>query len=157
MSGMVAERLLNLVPLVLDASTRFDLVKKLRAAHMHKERRYVTCDPTDWRDQVAPVIAELLTVSHKFQLPQDAVDRVRWLADGDAAAAQRLLAAAEQEEAAVRLQFLEAEFKRIDFLLQSIEATKVASHTIELPQGTICISIATPRKGFWSWLGNLLS
>jgi len=157
MSGMVAERLLNLVPLVLDASTRFDLVKKLRGAHMQKARRHVTCEPTDWRSKVAPVVAELLTASHTFQLPQHAVDRVRWLAGGDAAAAQRLLAAAEQEEAAVRLRFLEAEFKRIDFLLQNIQATKHVSHTIDLPQGTISVSIATPQKGFWSWLGDLLS
>ncbi len=157
MSGMVAERLLNLVPLALDASTRFDLVKKLRAAHMHKERRNVACEPNDWRSKVAPVVAELLAASQRFQLPQSAVDRVRWLADGDADAAQRLLAAAEHEEAVVRLRFLEAEFRRIDFLLQSIEATKSVSHTIELPQGTIQISIEEPRKGLWRWLGDLLS
>jgi len=45
MSGVAAERLLNLVPLALDTSTRFDLVNRLRAAHMHKERRNVTCEP----------------------------------------------------------------------------------------------------------------
>lgn len=157
MSGMVAERLLNLVPLVLDASTRFDLVKKLRATYLVKQRRQVTCEPNDWRTKVAPIVAELLTASHTFQLPQHAIERVRWLADGDATAAQRLLAAAEQEEAAVRLQFLEAEFKRIDFLLQNIQASKSVSHTIELPQGTISVSIAVPQKGFWSWLGDLLS
>lgn len=157
MSGTVAERLLNLVPLVLDSSTRFDLVKKLRCAHMHKERRHVTCEPHDWRTKVAPLVAELLTASHTFQLPEHAVSRVRWLADGDTAAAQRLLAAAEQEEATVRLRFLEAEFNRIDFLLQSIESTRRVSHTIELPQGSISVEITIPRKGFWSWLSNLLS
>ena len=157
MSGTVAERLLNLVPVVLDTSTRFDLVKKLRGAHMHKEHRHVTCEPHDWRNKVAPIVAELLMASHTFQLPQHAVARVRWLADGDAAAAQRLLAAAEHDEAAVRLHFLEAEFKRIDFLLQNIKATKQVSHTIEMPQGTISVSIAAPQKGFWSRLGDLLS
>lgn len=156
MSGKVAERLLNLVPLVLDASARFDLVKKLRSAHMEKLRRHVTCEPNDWRNKVAPVLAELLTASQTFKLAPHVVERVRWLAGGDATAAQQLLAAAEQEEAAVRLGFLEAEFKRIDFLLQNIEATKVISHTIELPQGTISVSIAMPKKGFWSWLGDLL-
>src|SRR5574337_1305433 len=44
---------------------------------------------------------------------------VHWLTEGDAVAAQRLLAAAEQDEAVVRLRYLEAEFKRIDFLLQN--------------------------------------
>ena len=157
MSGMVAERLLNLIPAILDTATRFDLVKKLRYVHMLKVSRHVTCEPNDWRDKVAPVVAELLTASNTFQLPQNAIARVHWLADGDAAAAQRLLAAAEQEEAAVRLRFLETEFKRIDFLLQNIKASKTVSHTIELPQGTISISIITPKKAFWSRLGDLLS
>lgn len=124
---------------------------------MQKESRYVSCEPNDWRNKVAPIVAELLAASHKFQLPDYAVNRIRWLTDGDTAAAQRLLAAAEQEEAAVRLRYLEAEFKRIDFLLQNIEATKVVSHTIELPQGTISVSIALPQKSFWSWLGDLIS
>lgn len=156
MSGTVAERLLNLVPIVLDTSARFDLVKKLRGAYMHKERRHVTCEQHDWRNKVVPVVAELLSASHKFQLPEHAVSRVRWLTDGDAVAAQRLLAAAEQEEAAVRLRFLEAEFKRIDFLLQNIEATRHVSHTIELPQGIISVTITIPQKGILTWLCDLL-
>jgi hypothetical protein len=39
MSGKVAERLLDVVPSILDADTRFDLVKKLRAAHRLGEHR----------------------------------------------------------------------------------------------------------------------
>jgi hypothetical protein len=44
-------------------------------------RRSVTCEPNDWRSKVALVVAKLLAVSQKFQLPQHAVDRVCWLAD----------------------------------------------------------------------------
>jgi|SanBayMetagenome_1026888.scaffolds.fasta_scaffold50123_1 hypothetical protein len=157
MSGMVAGRLLNLVPPVLDPPQRFELVKKVRSAHLRKERKYISCHPTDWRHTVGPIVAQFIAASQNVQIPPYVLDRVCWLADGDAAAAQRLLAAAEQEEAAVRLHFLEAEFKRIDFMLQNIEATKRVSHTIELPQGTITVSIAVPRKGFWSCLGSLLS
>jgi hypothetical protein len=157
MSGKVAERLLNLVPPVLDASTRFDLVKKLRFAHMRKEHKRVTCEPTDWRNVLAPLVSDLLTASHEFQLPEAAVKRVRWLANGDTEAAQRLLAAAEQEEAVGRLRYLEAEFDRIDFMLQNIESTKAVNHTIQLPQGTITVSIVLPRKGLIGWLNKLLS
>jgi hypothetical protein len=157
MSGMVAGRLLNLVPPVLDPAQRFELVKKVRNAHLRKERKQISCHPTDWRHKVAPIVAQFIATSQNVKIPQYVLDLVCWLADGDAAAAQRLLAAAEQEEAAVRLHFLEAEFKRIDFMLQNIEATKRISHTIELPQGTITVSIAMTRKGFWSRLGGLLS
>jgi hypothetical protein len=160
MSGRVAERLLELVPRVLDAATRFELVKKVRYAHLRKESRWVSCAPGDWRAKVAPAVAELLAASDKFQLPEAAVSRVRWLADGDSLAAQKLLAAAEQEEAVVRLAFLEAEFQRIDILIQNIQATKSVGHTIELPQGTVHVHIAIPeppKKGFWGWLSDVLS
>lgn len=157
MSGMVAERLLDLVPAVLDPDTRFELVKKVRAAQMPKVYQTVKCEPGDWRSKVAPVVAGLLVRSQHAQIPQHVIDRVRWLADGDSTAAQQLLAAAEQEEAAIRLQYLEAEFKRIDFLLVNIEVKKTITHTIELPQGCITVQIEPPRKEFWRWLRDLLS
>lgn len=146
MSGKVAERLLNLVPTVLDSDTRFELVKKLRAAHRTKVTKNVRCEPNEWRSKVAPEVAELLASSSKFQLPESAVSRIKWLADGDSQAAQRLLAAAEEEEAIARLQHLEREFHRIDVLLQSVQGQKTVSHSIELPQGTVNVSIGEPAK-----------
>ena len=146
MSGKVAERLLNLVPTVLDADTRFELVKKLRDAHRVKIHRHVQCEPHEWRSKVAPEVAELLASSSQFELPESAVNRIRWLADGDSQAAQKLLAAAEEEEALARLQYLELEFQRIDVLIKSIEARKTVSHTIDLPQGTVHVAIGEPAK-----------
>lgn len=157
MSGLVAGRLLNLVPPVLDAGQRFELVKKVRQAHLRKERKFVSCHPADWRQKVEPVVTQFLATSQNFQIPPHVLDIVCWLTEGDAAVAQQLLAAAEKEEVAVRLRYLESEFKRIEFLLQNIESNKDVSHTIELPQGTIKVSITLPPKGFWSWLGDLLS
>lgn len=157
MSGMVADRLLNLVPSILDSDTRFELVKKVRAAQFPKTHQVVKCEPSDWRNKVAPVVADLVARSQQVQIPQHVIERVRWLADGDSTAAQQLLAAAEQEEAAVRLHFLEAEFMRIDFLLANIDAKKTITHTIELPQGCVAVRIEPPRKDFWSWLRDLLS
>lgn len=146
MSGKVAERLLNLVPTVLDSDTRFELVKKLRDAHRTKINKHIRCEPHEWRSKVAPEVAELLASSSQFQLPQSAVSRVKWLADGDSQAAQRLLAAAEEEEAIARLQHLEREFHRIDVLLQNVQGEKTVSHSIQLPQGTVNVTIGEPAK-----------
>jgi hypothetical protein len=146
MSGKVAERLLNLVPAVLDSDTRFDLVKKLRDAHRTKINKTVRCEPHEWRTKVAPEVGELLASSSRFQLPASAVSRIGWLADGDSQAAQRLLAAAEEEEAIARLRHLELEFRRIDTLIQSVQGQKTITHTIQLPQGTIHVTIGEPPK-----------
>jgi len=76
MGGVVAERLINLVPRVIEPHTRFELVKKLRDAHLHKEHKHVSCLPSQWRNQVAPVVTELLAASQRFELPQHVLDRV---------------------------------------------------------------------------------
>jgi hypothetical protein len=146
MSGKVAERLLNLVPTVLDSDTRFNLVKKIRDAHRTKINKAIRCEPHEWRTKVAPEIGELLASSGQFQLPASAVSRIGWLADGDSQAAQRLLAAAEEEEAVARLRHLELEFRRIDTLIQSVQGKKTITHTIQLPQGTIHVTIGEPPK-----------
>lgn len=146
MSGKVAERLLNLVPTVLDSNSRFELVKKLREAHRQKINRHVQCEPHEWRTKVAPEIAQLLASSSEFKLPESALSRIRWLTDGDSQAAQSLLAAAEEEEAVARLRHLEMEFQRIDSLIQSVEGKTTVNHLIDLPQGTVSVRIGKPQQ-----------
>jgi uncharacterized membrane protein len=146
MSGTTAERLLNLVPPFLSTENRFELIKKLRAGHLHPVHLSLVTTPETWRKELFVPIKELVTRSATFSLCNDITDRAAWLADGDIVAAQSLLAAAEQEEAIIRIRYLEAEFKRIEILVANIEQTLSASHRIVLPQGTITVTIALPKK-----------
>ncbi len=146
MSGTTAERLLNLVPPFLSTETRFELIKKLRAGHLHPVHLSLATTPETWRKDILVPIKELVTRSATFSLCNDITDRAAWLADGDIVAAQSLLAAAEQEEAIIRIRYLEAEFKRIEILVANIEQTLSASHRIVLPQGTINVTIVLPKK-----------
>jgi hypothetical protein len=145
MSGMVAERLLNLVPLVIDSGTKFELVRKIRAAYNKKDNRRIHCLPENWRAEVTPIINEVVAKSSAFQLPAHVVSRIGWLADGDTAAAHKILTAIEEEEASTRIRYLDAEFRRIEVLLGSIQGKKEISHEIVLPQGTISIHIGEKR------------
>ena len=149
MSGVVAERLLNLVPPVLDAGKRFDLVKKLRAKHFIKAEHYFTAAPQDWREKLIPLINQVVAEGSVFRLPPEIVARVCWLADGDSVAAQALLAAVDQEEASIRLSYVESEFRRLEALVSTIDRTPKVVHKICLPQGDITVTIATPEKSFW--------
>jgi len=155
MSGVVAERLLNLVPPALDTSTRFELVKKLRTAHFKRTSHYVTASPQDWRAKLMPLINEVVADGSAFKLPPELIDRVKWLADGDSTAAQELLSAVDQEKASIRLSYLDAEFRRIEALISTIERTPEIVHRISLPQGIIAVTIALPKKSFWSTLFGL--
>jgi hypothetical protein len=156
-SGMVAERLLNLVPTILEPAERFELVKKLRNTYLGKEHHRLSCTPTEWRQTIGPVINEMVNKRSRFQLPQLVVDRVRWLADGDAVAAQQLLAAAEEEEAQVRVQYLATEYHRISYMLENMQGSRLVSHTIELPQGTIAVDITLPKGRIVRWLERILT
>ncbi|GMU92855.1 MAG: hypothetical protein AMXMBFR4_19130 [Candidatus Hydrogenedentota bacterium] len=82
-----------------------------------------------------------MAASTTFQLPHEVFRKATWLADGDAQAAQKLLEAAEIQEAKTRLAYLENEFRRIEQMLTSVQASKKIEHKIELPQGSILIRI----------------
>lgn len=157
MSGMVAERLLNLVPLILEPADQFELVKKLRSTHLRKENHRLSCTPAECRQTIGPVVNEMVSKSSKFQLPQHIVDRVQWLANGDAVAAQKLLAAAEKEEARVRVRYLASEYQRIAYMLENMQGSSSVNHTIELPQGTVAVTISLRKGGIMGWLQRMLT
>lgn len=149
MSGQTAERLLNLVPPCLSAEARFDLIKKLRSGHLHPTHQTLVTTSHTWRHDLADPIRVLVSRSAAFSLPDRITKRAEWLANGDTAAAQSLLAAAEQEEAIIRIRYLDVEFRRIEALILNIERTRSVTHTISLPQGTIVVTIALPQKTLW--------
>jgi len=157
LSGQTAERLLNLVPPLLPFDTRFELIKKLRAAKFHKMARSVQTTPERWRDDLGTVIAEVVNHGNKAMLPDDLKERVSWLADGDAATAEKLLLAADQEEAINRLAYLNAEFARLEAMLAQLGKYQTSvSHSIDLPQGTIMVFIQAPKVSMWQQVKNWL-
>ncbi len=163
LTTLILDRLLELVPPALEPSQRFEMVKKLRAVNLRKQTVFVTCEPRQWREKVLPAIAELVSSSQKASFPAYAVERLEWLTDGDTAAVQRLIAAAEEDEARVRLQYLEAEFLKIESLVAHIETSTSIQHRIEIPQGTVnvCITVVRPSlivkraTAYWKRLGSL--
>jgi hypothetical protein len=156
MSGQTASRLLDLLPPYLGADVRFDLVKKLRSHHFQRKTIRIQSSPATWRTDVVKPIQELVTSSTSFALPPDIIQKASWLTAGDASAAQKLLAAAEQEEAAIRVVYIEEEFRRIETLVQNIDTTRQVTHTLKLPQGDISLNVTLPARTFMqkltSWM-----
>lgn len=142
LSGKTAERLLELLPKHLSSEERFGFVRKLRTRYFKKQSEWVRITPDqNWRTEVMQAVNKLIASSRSFSLPEALEEKATWLAGGDAQAAHRLLRAAEEEEARLRASFLDAEFKRINVLLNNLEHTKHVSHEIKLPQGDIHVTI----------------
>jgi hypothetical protein len=149
LSGSTAERLLELLPQHLSASERFDLVKKLRAKYICRQSEYITVTPENWRTPVKDAINKVIAKTQEFHLPEALAQKATWLSGGDVAAAQRLLHAAEEDEARLRSAYLEAEFKRIEIFIGHVRDAKSANHTISVPQGDIHVTVAIPKPTFW--------
>lgn len=158
LSGQTAERLLNLLPPLLPFETRFELVKKLRTSNFRRMIRHVNTTPEGWRDALGPAIAEVVSHGSTANIKEGVKQRVAWLADGDVAAAEKLMLAAEQDEAITRLAYLNAEFVRLEQLIAQLGNYQTSvSHAIELPQGSIRVHIVVPKVSMWqklkTWMG----
>jgi hypothetical protein len=160
LNGQTAERLLNLVPPLLPFETRFELVKNLRTANFRKANEHIRTTPERWQQDLGPAIARVVSHGNTSSLSDHVKKRVSWLANGDVADAEKLLLAADQEEAINRLAYLNAEFIRIEAMMAQLKNLETAvSHSIELPQGSIYVHIETPKVSTWqklmNWLGDL--
>lgn len=144
MSGQTRKRLLNLVPSVLDADSRFLLVKKLRAANFSVIHKSIHCTIDQWRERTIPELKSIIEASATFEMPREVRGLIDWLADGDVIASQKLLAAAEREEALVRLRHLNNEIERISHALSQSGGKGTATHEIRIPQGVIRLHFNTP-------------
>lgn len=140
------ERLLEFLPPYLTEAQRFDLVRKLRTHHLKRKEMYLTTTPGCWRDELSPIVHQLIEHGAEFELPQLVYEKAAWLASGDAAAARKLLQAIDEEEARLRLSYVEAEFKRIEFLVENVTNAEPVRHRIELPQGSIFVTIQRKQK-----------
>ncbi len=149
LSGQTAERLLELIPPYLTKKARYELAKKLRNNYISKSNEYVSTKPESWKQDVIPVIYELIKQSNNFKLPEELYRRAAWLADGDIDDANKILASIEQEEAQLRTAYIHAEFNRIETFVNHIENTKSVSHKISLPQGDIFVTIEREKETFW--------
>jgi hypothetical protein len=147
LSGKTAIRLLDLVPPYLPSSVRYQLIRHLRTHCFGHSVARVSCEPHEWRSRLQPVIDNLVSRYSTQNLPAHVTSVATWLANNDGVAAQRLLAAAEQEEARIRTALLPQEFRRIEALIEAHDGRAVVSHTISLPQGNICVKIRRQSSG----------
>jgi hypothetical protein len=152
MSGLVAERLLNLIPDKLEPSERYGLIKKLRLAHIKKRNRIINCSIINWENTLQNAINVLLRDARLFEFPEEVIKCAKWLSKGDAILAQALMKEADEEEALVYASFIKNEFNKIRLMADNTKHLSMITRCIELPQGNITVVIKPPKKGILQWL-----
>lgn len=161
LSGTTAERLLHLVPPLLPLNSRFELVREFLQARFIRVDRTIRTTMDRWRQDLLPVVDDVVGHGATLVIPAPLKQRVAWLAGPDVALVEDLLIRAAENEAIQRIQYLEAEFVRLETLIKQRPGGSTSiSHVIALPQGCIYVYIEIPKQPLAlrikKWLGEWL-
>jgi hypothetical protein len=157
-SGMVAERLLKLLPPYLKFEHRYTMVEKLCNHHAKKVYRSVKINlkkPEAGLDELNRSIKEVLEVSaeSKKYLPEHVLNTINWLNDDDMVISRQMLAEIDIKRNKKSLQLAEKEIKNIMEKVKNLKGEASFSQRIELVGGTIVISAEKKSfLAFWSVL-----
>jgi hypothetical protein len=92
MSGLVAERLFNLLPPRMPPSTKYDMVRSLWEQHSPRSHASFVigpdCDPDRACQEIESHLLEIVTA---YKIPDPLERRFRWLSSGDVSIRQQLL------------------------------------------------------------------
>ncbi|MCO6413217.1 MAG: hypothetical protein J5I92_10770 [Thiogranum sp.] len=132
MSGMVAERLFNLLPPTMPLEAKFRLTESLwkHAGPSSNKTYYIGLDANP--DQVAQIVkAHLEDVVIRYQIPSAMEARFNWLAQGDVNVKQQLLNHFRQQEKALLSEALRVKLPVLLGHLRS-ENGQLTTHAAEI-------------------------
>ncbi|HKQ54166.1 MAG TPA: hypothetical protein VJT74_17445 [Pyrinomonadaceae bacterium] len=134
-------RLLVHLPSVMSFDLKCEVLRKLGQEYCSKADYRLTVDTRSWREDVTPLVAELVNKSYAAQLPRYVERKLRWLAADDMRVARSILAQSQAQESQNALFLLEREFANMEQLLRATGARGEVTHTVKLPLGTITLTV----------------
>jgi hypothetical protein len=162
MSGMVAERLINLLPPYLKFEDRYMMVEKLcnhHAKNLYQSVKINLKKPELGLHELNQSIKKVLDISAESTkyLPQHVIDTIKWLNDDDMTVSRQMLSEIDMKRNANSLVLAEKEFKNIMEQVKNVKGEAHFSQRIELAGGTIVVS--GEKKSFtalWIMLGVIV-
>tara|TARA_R110002094_G_scaffold8454_7_gene17957 strand:+ start:2946 stop:4181 length:1236 start_codon:yes stop_codon:yes gene_type:complete len=138
MGGDISDRLVRLVPQFLDFDQKYALVLKLQSRLQPPEATRVWISPTTGLGPaIAAVMAAVEQVGTK-DLPAIVQERLKWLADDDAIAAEELLKQIATREAQVAAETVESELRQmLAVASQHTDKLVTGSRLVSLPGATV--------------------
>jgi hypothetical protein len=134
-------RFLVHLPSVMSFDLKCEVLRKLRQEYCAQADYQLTVDTRGWREDVAPLVEEVVQKAYTAQLPRYVERKLRWLAADDMQLARSILAESQAQESRNALFLLEREFDNIEQLLRATGARGEVTHTVRLPLGTITLTV----------------
>lgn len=134
-------RFLVHLPTVMSFDLKCEVLRKLRQEYCPKDDYRLKVDTRSWREDVAPLVEEIVNKSYTAQLPMYVERKLRWLAADDMQLARSILAESQAQESKNALFLLEREFDNIEQLLRDTGGRGEVTHIVKLPLGTITLTV----------------
>jgi hypothetical protein len=134
-------RFLVHLPSVMSFDLKCEVLRKLRQEYCARDDYQLAVDTRSWREDVAPLVEEVVKKSYTARLPRYVERKLRWLAADDMQLARSLLAESQAQESRNALFLLEREFDNIEQLLRATGGRGEVIHTVRLPLGTITLTV----------------
>lgn len=135
------DRFLVHLPSVMSFDLKCEVLRKLRQEYCPRADYRLTVDTQSWREEVAPLVAEIVNKAYTAELPRYVERKLRWLAAEDMRVARSILVASQAQESRNALFLLEREFGNMEELLRAAGARGEVTHTVRLPLGTITLTV----------------
>ena len=135
MSGLVAERLYQLLPPIMPIETKFRLVESLWHHVGPKKKRLVKAGPdTAQQDVLNAVTREVKSLTTNWTFPEQMQNRFKWLSADDTNTYQRLLSHIKEQERALGESVLQKQIPilKAKFDNELLENTSRLSYIIEV-------------------------
>lgn len=142
MGGVVSERLVHIVPMVLDFGQKYELVTLLWNRLRPKSKLSLLISPTSGLEEAMATVLGLVEAECERNIPKGVFDRISWLSSEDGVAAKALLSQVEQRQAEIATRTLRAELGQLLALARTHSDKHVSgARTIELPTATVTIRV----------------
>jgi hypothetical protein len=142
MSPEVSYRLMRIVPRFLVFEQKYDLIQKLWNRYRQNTTLQVTISRHDGLEAAVRVVMDAVDRLDEHEIPPAIADRLEWLAQDDAVAAQALLAEVDKREGEIAVGTLEEELRHLLALANQHSDKHVqATRTVTLPGIKVCVNV----------------
>jgi hypothetical protein len=141
MSGIVSERLVQLLPRVLAFEDKYELIQKLWQKYQRKARLRVEVDPTKDPDAAVASVVSAAVALDQSEIPAAVLSRLDWLTNKEGQAARVLLAQVAKWKGQVLAEALADQVRAVLEIVRTTPNRTTAIHVAELPFATVDVVI----------------
>ena len=135
------QRFLVQLPQAMSYNLKCEVLRKLMQEYCPKDDYRLTVSVNDWEEKLTPLVTTIIDKPYTTRLPKIIEEKLRWLAENEMQTASDILRNSQIQEGKIIVSMLRQEISAIENLLINAQGSAVVTHTVELPYGTINLTI----------------